>query len=210
LQAIAPDVEFIIITNGGLILENIQKLSLQYASSLIVMGITGKNKLEQKVVGSNTIKVGLNSDIPVLIIPPNAKYAPIKNVALALPFKKNLLDFVPFEAINTLKEKLGASLMVVNVEKKGENIPNNIVYSSLQSAHYMFGKSGATFHMISDDHVADAITAYALSNDAQVIISIAEEHNFIQYLFKGSVTTRLAFHSNIPLLVYKAGQSYEE
>lgn len=203
MQSLNADIEYISITNGGLIFENIQILLKEYEAHLIVMGITGKNKLEQKLIGSNTIKIAQMSGVPVLIIPPHCSFSKIEKITMALPLRENLIEFIPHEEINKLVKRLDAMLLVVNVEKKDDITPTRIVYAGLQAAHFMFDEVNATFHLIQDQNIAQGIADYATDNDSQLVISVAEEHSFLQFIFKGSITTQLAFYTKIPLLVYK-------
>ncbi len=204
LNEIAPHIEFIAEVNDDSVFENIVKLYAQYNASLIAMGITGKNKLEQKVIGSNTIRIVLKSGFPVLIVPVAATYKPVEKVALALQFKENILEKIPSKDIIDFAQSLDAQLMVLNIEKEGDNTPASLVYAGQQAAHLMFEKANATFHLVADNDVVGAITDFCADANADIVISIAEEHGFFESLFKGSVTKSLAFYSSIPLLVFKA------
>src|SRR5690606_19625452 len=70
----------------GFLLEDTLDLVKKYSADLIVMGITGKNTLEQKLMGTNTYRVASESPVPVLIVPAKAKFQEVKQVALALKF----------------------------------------------------------------------------------------------------------------------------
>ncbi|MBP9741209.1 MAG: universal stress protein, partial [Chitinophagaceae bacterium] len=52
-------------------------------ANLIVMGITGGNAIEQALIGSNTIDVSKEVTIPLIIVPANATFKPIRNTVLA-------------------------------------------------------------------------------------------------------------------------------
>lgn len=73
------------VVNNDTLTEGVASLVKQYQASLIVMGITGRNKVGQKLIGSNVFQVSQKADVPVLIIPAKARFTKIENVALALP-----------------------------------------------------------------------------------------------------------------------------
>ncbi len=72
---------------GGDLVENLAKVTESLEATLIVMGITSKSALEQIIIGSNTLKMVDRGICPVLIIPSNAVFHSIKNVAFASDFK---------------------------------------------------------------------------------------------------------------------------
>src|SRR6185436_4289615 len=89
---------------GNDLVDSLERLAYQKAATLIVMGITGKSPLRQALIGSNTLKITMRDVCPVLIVPAQAKFNGINNVALASDFKdveditpvtylKSVLDF---------------------------------------------------------------------------------------------------------------------
>lgn len=204
LKNINPNATFIIEVSEHYVFECIETLYNQYEASLIVMGITGKNKLEQKLIGSNTLKVAQNSRKPVLIIPGDIAYKPVEKVAVAIQFKEDLLKKIPANTIINFTNELDAELLVLNVALEGDDTPNSYVFAGQQAAHLMFDKAKSSFHLMEDKDVVNAITTFVADNNVQVVVSIAEEHGFFESLFKGSITQKLAFYTHVPLLVVQA------
>lgn len=204
LKERAPHIEFIFEVNDDPIYENIVQLYTHYNASLIVMGITGKNKLEQKIIGSNTVRISLKSGFPVLIIPLASTYKPVEKIVLALQFKDNLSQKVPADEIKQFAQSLDAQLLVLNIEKEDDETPPSTVYESQIAAQKMFEDTNATFHLVTDNDVVGSITDFCSEANVEMVISIAEEHGFFESLFKESVTKKLAFYSQVPILVFKS------
>ncbi len=204
LQSLAPDTHIIIQVDNNLLLESSQSLFKRYEASLIIMGITGKNKLEQKLFGSNTINLALYSGCPVLVVPAVARYQDVQRIALGLEFKGGLLEQIPSEEIIAFVKAVQAELMVLNVAGDNEKIPPPLVFAGQQAAHILFDNVKASYHMMDDNDVVRAVTRFVDTNDVQVVITIASEHGFFDRLFKGSTTRDLAFFSTIPLIIYKS------
>ena len=57
---------------GGDIIDHLERMGRHLGADLIVMGITGKSRLEKVFLGSNTLKMVERNICPVLIIPPSA------------------------------------------------------------------------------------------------------------------------------------------
>ena len=59
---------------GGDFIDCLEKQARHSNANLIVMGITGKSKLEQVFMGSNTLKMIEKNVCPVLVVPPTAQF----------------------------------------------------------------------------------------------------------------------------------------
>src|SRR5262245_52350879 len=72
-----------VVEMGGDLIENLSRLAQTRTATLIAMGITGRTAMGQKMIGSHTLKMVEKSLIPVMIIPSDAIYTGINNVAFA-------------------------------------------------------------------------------------------------------------------------------
>lgn len=192
-----------IVNNDGLS-EGVAALVRQYQVSFIVMGITGRNKAGQKLIGSSVFEVSENADVPVLVIPAKARFAKMENVALALPIIPDLKSHTPHDAIQTFVKTLSANLMIVNVGRKKDKTPKPVLYAGLKDIFDMFEEMNPTFHFLTAQNTADSVADFAKDNHAQLLISIAGKYGFLQGMFKSSVTKKLAYHSAVPLLIYRS------
>ncbi len=165
----------------------------------IVMGLSGKGKLAQKVIGSTTIKVAQEARCPVVIVPPACTFQPVKTVVLALQLQSGMLEQTPSGAINDMILASGAKLMVLNVNNDSTQTVTREVNAGQHAAHMMFDGIGASFHFEEGTNVPKEVVAFAAANQAQMIVAILQQHGFWHTLFKGSTTEALAFHSNIPI-----------
>ena len=79
---------------GNDVVDSLERLAYQKSATLIVMGITGKSLMKQALIGSNTLKIAMRDVCPVLIVPAQATFKGISNVALASDFK-NVEEITP-------------------------------------------------------------------------------------------------------------------
>ena len=99
---------------GGDLIDHLDKLAHTRRATLIAMGLTGHTDLQQKFIGSNTLKTVDRSIYPVMIIPPDANFSKIKNVAFASDFKE-VENSTPSVLINSVLELFNPKLHVINV-----------------------------------------------------------------------------------------------
>lgn len=187
----------------GSITGGLEQIANREKIEFIIMGITGGGAIEETLIGSNTTSVASSFDVPVLIIPPMARFVKVENIMLACDFD-HADKYIPVDIIQQIMDDTKAKLLVFNLEVDMEESKNNYpakvmgegfaVHSVLQNfkPEYFFSKS---------EEYVDGINEFADSHNVQMIISMPKRHSFFEKLFIKSRTKKLAFHTHIPLLV---------
>lgn len=193
IEFYADDLPFI----GG-----VKSIAEQQHAGLVIMGITGKNELEQILVGSNTTALAKVCTIPLLIVPQKAKFEKIRRVLFACDVK-NFSITAPAESIKTAVRKLDAKLLILNVGRSGAEQfePDTVTGETL--LHEKMDSLAPEYHYISHKDVAEGIMQFASEHDIRLVITVPEKYGFFESLFHRSLTQKLAFHTHIPLLLLK-------
>jgi len=168
-------------------------------AQLIVMGITGKSRIEQVIIGSNTLKMVERNVCPVLIIPPTAQYFEVKNVCLLSDFK-DVQQSVPEMPIKNILRILNPALHIINV--------NSDIYVSLTQEYMsersrlleMFSEFKPEFYFIGTYDLHETVQTFAADKHIDMLITIPRNHTFFGSLFKTSNTKKLVYESTIPIL----------
>ncbi|HKO79737.1 MAG TPA: universal stress protein [Chitinophagaceae bacterium] len=63
--------------------EKINEICREENSDMVVLGITGKSKLEKTFIGSSAVNVSKNCAYPVLIVPAKAPLEPVQSILFA-------------------------------------------------------------------------------------------------------------------------------
>lgn len=200
-------IEVACVANNDTLTEGVLALAKLYQASLIVMGVTGRNKVGQKLIGSSVFQISKHATIPVLIIPAKTRFIKIENLALALPMIADLQSRTPDDEIKELVKTLNTNLMIVNVDRKNDKTPKPVLYAALKDIFEMFDDLSPTYHFLTARNTADSVAGFVRDNKAQLLISISGRHGFLRGMFKSSVTKKLAYHSTIPLMIYRSGKS---
>lgn len=194
-------VSFTLTVNDGFLVENVKAIANDKNAALVVMGITGKNKVAQKVIGSNTLALAKQIATPVLIVPAHAINNGVKNLGIAIPFNKDTITLVPYIQIRNVVSLLGAQLHIISVEPIS-NIPNRIVLAGENAVHHMFDDLNPKYQIYKNNDVVDSIQRCIEEENINIITTIAEEHGFWESIFRKSITDTLAYNNKIPLLVF--------
>lgn len=184
---------------GGDLIDNIARLAHTTRATLIVMGISGKSAVKQAMFGSNTLKLVDKNLYPVMIIPPDAVYTGIKNVAFASDFKR-INETTPSELINAVLEMFNPMLHIVNVNKDHYVSITEEIQSGKEEFKKMFSEWKTEFYFIARDDFFEALDDFVKDYSIDVVITIPRHQSNSTSLVKSTHTKQLVYHSHIPIL----------
>lgn len=194
------ETEFETISNYGPVHATIAKMEDEPESHVIVMGTRGANSLADHVLGTTTAGVMENINSPVVAVPLNANLTEPKQIALAVDDRgvDNLGEIRP---LTDLARKHGSTISIINIHQPAEEVvlekdgPERFVID-----HYLEGIDHK-YYSIDGEFTEDKIMQFAHGMDIDLITLIHRERGFWKSLFHSSLTKRMAYHSDVPLLV---------
>ena len=200
-EFIRADVQHVECENemGGDLIENISRLAHTVRATLVVMGITGKSAIRQVMFGSNTLKLVDKNLYPVMIIPPDAVYNGINNVAFASDFT-NVEDTTPSALINSVLEIFNPKLHIVNINSEHYVSLTTEIQEEKEKLRNMFSNYSTEFYFITMNDFYEALDNFVKDYKIDVLITIPKHQSNSTSLFKSTHTKRLAYHSHIPIL----------
>ncbi|HNJ59434.1 MAG TPA: universal stress protein, partial [Chitinophagaceae bacterium] len=168
-------------------------------AKLIIMGITGSSAIEQSLIGSNTIDVAKEANVPVIIIPPNAVFRSIQNTFLACSLQ-GLNENLPHTNIVDFLQKSKSNFGIVHIEKDLNKKYNDqdFLNTTVDSLFKMFNTK---HQVVYNPDFVEGINHFIDNNKVDLLIVIPKKHGFFDRLFNKSHTKMLAFHSHVPLMV---------
>ena len=184
---------------GTSLVENIERFVRHHGIDMVVMGITGATKLDQILMGSNTLKLVNEGVCPVMIIPPDASYRDIKQVALTSDFK-DVEGTIPFASIKRLLDLFKPTLHIINVDSDHYVEITEDYKTERRKLEKHFGAYSPQFAFMRLYDFLEAVNNYTNDNHIDLIITIPKKHSFLGSFFKTSHTTKLAYHSTVPIV----------
>ena len=169
-------------------------------ANLIVMGITGGNAIEQALIGSNTIEVSKEVTIPLIIVPANATFKPIRNTVLACSMN-NIYDNMPIEHILNFITNAKSNFQVLHVETNGKMSDYSGTNFESMALHTLFAEHVPKYHFVHNTNFIEGVNDFADKNSTDMVIVIPQKHGLFESLFTKSHTKQLAFHSHVPIMV---------
>ncbi len=179
------------------LVSGISEAAEKTGASLIVMGITGGNALDESLIGSNTVDVAKAITVPMIIVPPNAVFKTIEEITLAVDLKK-VEATTPTQPIKNLLDAIKAKLFVLHVndgEDEADKDDQMTILNGLLEGY------NPEYFFVNNISFIDGINDFVDSKNVDLIITIPKKHSWFETLFQRSHTKLLAFHSHVPLMV---------
>jgi len=169
---------------------------------LLVAGTHGADAITTFVLGNNCLKLIDDTRIPLLLVPENAS---IKNLDLIIfATDLNLNDVNYINAIAGLAKEFAADLVVANVNpetgsdtKHGQS-EQAFVQEMTQKVKY----ERVSFRSISNQNIKNGIAGVLENEKPGLLVMVHRKNNLFDFLFKSSVTKKIAANTTVPLLVY--------
>ncbi len=180
--------------------EALVDLSKNDNTDLIIIGTTGLSDVLTKIFGSTSVSVSNLAFCPVMLIPRNAQWQPIKQIMYATNYDS--LSPIMVQEISEFAISNKADLHFVNVRdfdpmftpKQKDFSWNELLVSEHPDFHY----EKQTIY--GDDTVKELIN-YSESKSIDLMCFASNHRNFWQNLAHKSVTENMAISSIIPIMV---------
>lgn len=191
--------KFHTLTDYNFIIESIRKYVEEKKIDMIVMGTKGASGLKEFIIGSNSGDVITKVKCTTLIVPENAKYTSLKEVAFPTDFSLSY-DLQTLEPITELLNKENAVLRILHITKKNAKL-NSDQDSNKELLEEFFEDREFSFHFLTNTKVEDAIQCFIESRDIDIIVMVAKNLNYFQHLLFHTRVEKISYHTDIPFLV---------
>ncbi len=181
------------------VVEGLQKKIKDFEAALVVMGIDNKTKLEQVLVGSNAVRMIEKASCPVLVIPNDAAYKQIKNVALASDYK-NVEESIPVDAVKKILNIMKPHLHIVHINADAYISVNEEYIAEKSKLEKMFAEYQPQFYFLTNFNFHRTIQQFIHNNRIDLVLTFPRKHSFIKLLIRGKNTNKLVYESAIPVL----------
>lgn len=172
---------------------------------VIVMGVSGKSGLEKLLLGSTTSMLIEESKAPVMIVPKDTIIGrEIKTIVFATDLKDH--SVIPVHELYEFLDAFPAEVRVVNVAPHADEKYSYEAKETITELRTIFEKYNPVFDYINEDNIVEGIHSYAAQHHASLIIVVPRKHGFFSSFFQKSISKKLAYHSDIPLLTLPPGK----
>lgn len=184
----------------GALTENILDEAREANCSMIVMGTEGASGLTKILFGSRTNQVIERSDYPVLAVPVQTPLALPKKIVFATNFFDSDLDTL--KQLLELVRPWHPEIYLLHVSH--DNMRSERDYIETFSLQVMSETNykNVYYYVLPHDSDERGIELFIKSVNAEMLVLSTRKRSFIERLFSASLTKRIAYHLQVPLLAY--------
>lgn len=192
------------IVQGGIVDDSIIEYAENYKPGVIILGTKGKGEVSDDIIGSVASKVIEKVKIPVLAVPGDTKYKDlnnIKSILYATNFDES--DFQTIRKLMSLIRPFNLMIHCIHIDFDAEDIWDKVKMDQIK---HHFQKEYSEYNIkcgiITSENILKGIQKYVEDNKIGIISLTTRKRNIFQKLFNPSITRKMLFHSNTPLLVF--------
>jgi len=166
---------------------------------LVVMGTQGKQGLLSEIVGSVSLDVAKHAHCPVVVIPPNYTYTPIKKILYSSNFDS--LDVEKMRQVIGFAKKLDAQVYFVHVgtmlsskEALEQELFKMCYAESIPDKPFLF-------RTLSDEgSLSKTLNQYAEEENIDLSVVVTHRRGLLERFLHKSATKDMVFNGKYPLL----------
>jgi nucleotide-binding universal stress UspA family protein len=188
----------------GTLVEVVKEISTKNQIDFIVMASHGVG-FEKLMMGNQVRSLINETGAPVLIIPPKSKLTLIRKICLALDFKDLESDLKFVKRSIDLASLLQAKIIITHVCSEAEQGPDfdKSVKQILTDICAENNCANIQYKAIKNTKEKAGLEWMVSVGDFDLLVTVHRHTDFLNGIFKGSLTQKLSVHSTLPLLVFK-------
>ena len=188
-----------ILCDEGLPEHSILNIANEKMVDFIITGMKGSGKNFKKIFGSIATSLAKSTNIPVIIVPEEAKFKNPDVIVFANDINIDSDKEIP-EKLKSITQLFKSKLYVVRAIKN-ENEERFEVYDTPQKFKKTFQVLDTSFQYPVDADIRHALNVFIKKHNVGMLVMMPHKHDWIERLFIKSETKDMIFHMHIPLLV---------
>ena len=179
----------------------ILKAATDAKADLIVTGMKKTGKGVRRIFGSVVTTLARKTNIPLLVVPEETKYAPVNTIALA-----NENDLAPdadhhmLDSLREIAERFHSKVYLVRIAEDRFKEAFE-VFNSPFKINRMLRTLDPVHESIVGKDVPVALDDFALRYHVDILAMLPHKHSLMERLFFKSTTREMVFETHLPLLI---------
>ncbi|MCF2874735.1 MULTISPECIES: universal stress protein [unclassified Tenacibaculum] len=189
------NVDIKMITAKGNVLESITSINRELNIDLIIMGPKSNSIKEEVFLGNTSGSVLKQTDIPMLIVPENYAFSPIKKVLTT--FKSGIINkdgvLTPLQKVLTAFSATSNLLLVKTPSYTDNDLKLDSGLEAIKS-ELTITENATTFQ---------GVLEHFQSHNPDLLCVFRRNRGFFQKLWESNTILKKEFHCNVPVLVLR-------
>jgi nucleotide-binding universal stress UspA family protein len=178
-------------------------LSNELSPDVIVMGTKSKGETIKELLGSVTSDIVKKARVPVLTVPADSKvkHDKLSNILFVTDFSE-----VDYQSLHKLIRLISPFKTVIYSVQFNTTSPDKWDKDKMEEfrryCSETYRNHSIKAEILYSENFLDTLDRFIEKNDIDIIAMTRKKRNIISSLFHPSITRKILFHTNIPLLVF--------
>jgi len=189
------------ISSFSLLVDEIKEIVEEKNIDLIVTGTKGSSGVEEVFMGSNTVRIIKSiKNCPVLAIPEHFDFSRPLEIAFATDFNR-FYSHSELEPLLALAKTFNSVIRIVHVQYEIKAL-TELQHFNLGMLRKYFDEVEHYVHTVSKlNSVSKTLEVFSTELDVHLLAMLNYQHSYMEKMTREPVVKRVAFHTQIPLLV---------
>ena len=181
------------------IINSIRKQVVEKKIDFIVMGTRGASGINRLAVGSNTGNVITKVKCTTLVVPENAKFECLKELAFPTDFS-SFYHAETLQPMADIVEANHAAVRALHINRTRDEL-NEDQKKNKEFLDDYFNNQEHSFHFLSSQHIEDAMQDFVENKHINLIAMLAKNLNYLQKILFHPTTSKASYYTDVPFLV---------
>ncbi|WP_298484404.1 universal stress protein [uncultured Maribacter sp.] len=196
-----PKHSFKTISSFSLLVDEVKEIVEEKNIDLIVTGTKGSSGVKEIFMGSNTVRIIKSiKNCPVLAIPELFDYSSPLEMAFATDFNR-FYSLSELQPLITLAKTFKSVIRIVHVQYEIKAL-TELQHFNLGMLRKYFEEVEHYVHTVSElNSISKTLEIFSSELDIHLLAMLNYQHSYMEKMTREPVVKRIAFHTQIPLLV---------
>ncbi|MEM6764935.1 MAG: universal stress protein [Bacteroidota bacterium] len=184
----------------GHTVEEVINVSRVFHVDHIIIGMRGEHHMLRKILGGTALSLVSQSPKPILLIPENHFYRPIKQIAYATNFEEE--DPRIIDQLLKLAKPLAAKVHCIHIRERNEKqdlFKQKILRKAFEGDVPV---EDIAFSTIAYNKVVEGLNHFVQEREVDVLAMLTHKRSIFNRLFHKSQTRHMAIESQVPLWAF--------
>jgi len=196
-----PNIQLEIVENKSIVNGIISTVTKLHAF-LIVIGMKGASGLREMIMGSTTKHLIEKAPYPILCVPEDTSYLPLKTIVYATDFEEE--DVYAIRKLVEMAEEFDAEIKVVHISTKKEYTGEVQLEWFKDMLQQKVSYKRMNFEVLFTEDVFDALRIHLGDVGADLVVMLEREKGgFFKKWFHRDLVEKMESYGRVPLLSFK-------
>ena len=197
-----PPVNYL--NEAGTVRQTINDSIISQRIDLVIAGTHKADGLSTFLLGNHTNELIEFCVKPLLVIPRQADFIPVKKIAFAIDFEQPENDLEQLYDLIEFARPLDAEILLTHIDR-GEHHYEKCIEKFMVEISNKANYPKIYYRLIKKHEIETGLDWICKHGQIDILAMVHRKHDFFDSILKGSHTKKMAEHISIPLLVFPAG-----